>query len=555
MVIAPATAQIFDLSKVTYLNGKNSDQINQAAAVEQPSHADMVKVVTGFIDGLINLEVGKLETAASNGSDSKAQQKAQGNLDQYNQDKDSAVTPFVTEVAGDLAKHLFTVKKLLINDDLAEQKDGQELKFKANSAGAGGNIATESAGELAKQALTSVQNRLIGYGISIDIKQAAELQKEIIRELKKPPGLNSEAATAVSAAAASTVATTENIHPENPNISIIDFLKEKQSALAKGLLGSTLVVAFLNQPADRKTGQASGISQLREFNERIGETVGDWNSNLEKVENALKDFGTNLGENTKFITTYLGKDSFNAEFNKLSEDRKIQVGILLKNLETTVDEKTMVNLTGKITGQLGENAKQNLQIGLSSLISDHDNSNTPNTLFTLNLSKANEHLEKYNQALKDIKSKNLSTQQEIQDKQKATNEFLEDIKGDLKNKTLSIEDVKVIQKSLEVTEEKRKSGKASPAIDNIFGNFINSMKEKAKEQGIEITEEGLKQFAGIGVALAIGTTLFCPKLLGGLVQSAFSLGTMLTQTIIPIYNNMTQTNIAKALTEKTKQSN
>jgi hypothetical protein len=213
----------------------------------------------------------------------------------------------------------------------------------------------------------------------------------------------------------------------------------------------------------------------------------------------------------------------------------------------------MVGLTGKITGQLGNGVKQSLQTKLSSLIDD--NSNTPNTLFTLNLSKANEHLEKYNQALKDIKSKNLSTQQEIQDKQKATNEFLEDIKGDLKNKTLSIEDVKVIQKSLEVTEEKRKSGKASPAIDNIFGNFINSMKEKAKEQGIEITEEGLKQFAGIGVALAIGTTLFCPKLLGGLVQSAFSLGTMLTQTIIPIYNNMTQTNIAKALTEKTKQSN
>ncbi len=77
------------------------------------------------------------------------------------------------------------------------------------------------------------------------------------------------------------------------------------------------------------------------------------------------------------------------------------------------------------------------------------------------------------------------------------------------------------------------------------------MKEKAKEQGIEITEEGLKQFAGIGVALAIGTTLLCPHLIGNLAKGAFSLGTMITQIGLPLYEKHTQSNIIKTLAQKT----
>jgi hypothetical protein len=517
-----------DVRTIPYFKDKTDKEISAAAAVQQPSHPEMLTVVTNFLDALINSGT---ETAAGNNSNTEAQK--------------AEAQKIVQEVAGDLAKHVFIVKELLINDRLAKkQEGGQGLAFIANTAsGTGSYVARESIGELAKQALESVKTNLHSYGIEIDTSKATKLQEVIIQKLQNPPKPKSEVDITASAAAeaASTAATTENTPPENPNISIIDFLKEKHSELTKGLLGCRSIVTFLNQPADSKTGQASGISQLRELNKKIEKEIDGWNNlDLDKAGPALKSFRDNLTENAKFIADHLGKGTFISEFPTLDENKKIQVGILLKSLETTVDEKIMVGLTGKITGQLGNGVKQSLQTKLSSLIDD--NSNTPNTLFTLNLSKANEHLEKYNQALKDIKSKNLSTQQEIQEKQKATNEFSEDIKRDLENKTLSIEDVKVIQKSLELTEEERKSGKASPAIDNIFGNFINSMKEKAKEQGIEITEEGLKQFAGIGVALAIGTTLFCPKLLGGLVQSAFSLGTMLTRTIIPIYNNMTQRN-------------
>ena len=185
MVIAPATAQIFDLSKVAYLKDKTHDEISAAAAVEQPSHAEMVKLVTGFIDNLINLQVGKLATAAGDSSNPEAQQKATNHLNDYNTNKDSSVASFKNEVASGLAKNIYAVKQLLIHDELAEHKDNQELTFKTKDSVDGSSIATESAGELAKQALTLVEQKLLAYGISINNSQATQLQTEIIQELKK----------------------------------------------------------------------------------------------------------------------------------------------------------------------------------------------------------------------------------------------------------------------------------------------------------------------------------------------------------------------------------
>jgi hypothetical protein len=560
MVSNPTTIN-FDLSRVTYFKDKGT-QIDQAKAqaVDQLSHAEMVKDLTGFIDALIELKVDKLEAVAKDTDNPKAQ-KAAESLDKYKEDR--TVTSFKGEVADELAKNIYAVQHLLIQDNLANP-NGQEMTFRKKGDVLGSHIVSDSAKELTEQTLASIHTKLSAYGIKVNAKEAAQLKQVIIEELKKPPKPKSEVDITASAAAeaASTAATTETTDttatpektpPENPNNSTIDSFKEEYSKLAKGLLKCESVITFLNQPADSKTGQASGISQLRELNERIKQEVSGWN-NLDEAGPALKSFQDNLAENVKFIADHLRKETFISAFETLDNNKKIQVGILLKNLETTVDEKIMVGLTGKITGQLGNGVKQNLQTELSNLIENHNNSNTPNTLFTLNLSKANEHLEKYNQALKDIKSKNLSTQQEIQEKQKATAHFLESIKEGLGNRQLSPEDVKVIQKSLELTEEKRKSGKASPAIDNILGNFIDTLKEKGKELGLNITEESLKQFAGSAVVLAIGATLFCPNLIGNLAKGAFSLGTMMTQTVIPLYERHAQNNMMKALAQNKQNS-
>lgn len=542
----------FDLSRVTYFKDKGS-QIDQAKAkaVEQLSHAEMVTVVTGFIDKLIQSGVEELATAAKNGSNTEAQ----GHLDKYRTDT-TTVASFKGKVADELAKNIYAVQHLLIKNNLANP-DGTEVKFKKKDDVLGQDIVFESVQELAEQTLASIHTKLSAYGIKVNAEEAAQLKKVIIEELKKPPKPKSETpevtppvvtgTTSDASQSDKTATASENTPAENSNTSIINDLKEQQNKLAKQLIAIPEIQTFLNQKADQN--QESGMSQLRELNQKIKERGKDWDKNLDTVTGALKSFQDNLAENVKFIADHLRKETFISAFETLDNNKKIQVGILLKNLETTVDETTMVGLTGKITGQLGEKAKESLRTKLGGLIEQQNQSEKLANPFALNLNKANEYLEKYNGALKEIKNKNLPTQKKIAEKQKATDEFLGQIQESLDDKTLSIEDVKVINKSLGLTEEQRKSGKASPAIDNICGRFIDSMKEKGKELGIDITEEGLKQFAGTAVVLAIGAALFCPNLVGNLTKGAFSLGAMITQTVLPLYQNITQANLTKTLAE------
>lgn len=542
----------FDLSRVTYFKDKGS-QIDQAKAkaVEQLSHAEMVAVVTGFIDKLIQSGVEELATAARNGSNTEAQ----GHLDKYNREI-TTVDSFKGKVADELAKNIYAVQHLLIEDGLANPGD-QQMTFKRKDGALGRDIVSTSAQELAQQALKSVQDELSAYGITVNTGETTKLERVITGELKKPPKPKSETqevtppvvtgTTSDTSQSEKTATASENTPAENSNTSIINDLKEQQNKLAKQLIAIPEVQTFLNQKADQN--QESGISQLRTINQKIINNESVVNDRTD-LTSALETFQDNLKNNIQFIKANLNKDNFLEELSTLDTDKQIQVGILLKNLEITIDEKTMVNLTGKITGQLGEKAKESLRTELGDLIEQQNQSKKLANPFAPNLNGANEYLEKYNGALKEIKNKNLPTQTEIAEKQKATDEFLKIIKEDLARGSLSVEDVKVIHKSLGLTEKARKSGKASPAIDNICGRFIDSMKEKGKELGMEITEEGLKQFAGTAVVLAIGAALFCPNLVGNLTKGAFSLGAMLTQTILPLYQNITQANITKTLAEK-----
>jgi len=191
MVSNPITAN-FDLTRIPYLKDRSQEQVNTAAEIQSPSQAEMVKVVTGFIDNLINLEVQKLEKIADGDSNTEAQNTAQEKLQKYIDEKATTVDPLVQGVAGELAKNIYAVKQFLIDGRLAAQEEANELKFKANANGSGGNIAAESAKELASQALAFVGERLSAYGIKIDTSLAAQLQTEIIQELKAPPKPKSE---------------------------------------------------------------------------------------------------------------------------------------------------------------------------------------------------------------------------------------------------------------------------------------------------------------------------------------------------------------------------
>lgn len=498
MVSSPTIATRFNLDAVPYLNGK-SEQIKQAAAkaVEQQNRAEMVTVLTGFIDGLVNLEVKRLEKDAGDSSNTATQATAQGNLDKYNKDKDSTVTPFVKDVADELAKHLFTVKKLLINDDLAEPKDGQELKFKANSTGAGGNIATESAGELAKQALTSVQNRLIGYGISIDIKQAAELQKEIIRELKKPPEPKSETPE-VTTEVVTKATSDSNQSNKAPTVDDVEnFVKSIQQA----------------SPALDKLSQSrEGLEVLSQRINSISEEVGGGAVDQATLEKFQNNIFPNLADEKKFPDAV----------SKLNQGEKATLKTILCAVHGQADKDITCNEMSvharNINKGLGANSTslQNINEGIDNLVKTRESDTQPNKQPDLaNLKKVNQLLVTFEEELK--KAGELSSAAEkVTAREEAQTKLLSELKNSLEGNLIDVADLKMLKEVL-----------AKP--DSANSNYNERANKFLKD--LNISTDDLKQWGSMTAMLAVGLMIFCPRAIGNLVKTGTGLATTAAKTL------------------------
>ncbi|MBU6196898.1 MAG: hypothetical protein KGO93_04965 [Cyanobacteria bacterium REEB446] len=489
MVIAPTTAQIFDLSKVAYLKGKSSEQISAAAEVEQPSHAAMVTVVTGFIDGLINLEVGKLETAASNSSDSKAQ----GNLDQYN--ADTTVASFKSDVAGDLAKNIYAVKQFLIEGDLAEQKDGQELKFKTKDSLDGGKIADESAQELAQQALKSVQEKLSAYGISINAGEAAQLQQEIIRELKKPPEPKNETTTAAE------IPTEKPVDHEKILAAITNFTKEISNLDA--------VKTLLKKD--------NGLKTLSALNADLSNSIPK--TDTEARNNALSSFETNYEQNKTFINNNISNsETFTTKFNSLDDENKLQIQIMLKNLElSTKHTNTVKEIAGsaqEIKQALSGDSFQQLSNKLNKLKENSTNENKGNNLDTVN-----NLLKDFNKSLQDIETNNqLNKIERINKKNEAIEAFTKKLSTELKQNKLSTLDIELIEERLDPSKNETAEQSQKAITERVLKN-------------LNISEEQLKSFGSLAIAAVVGLMVFCPNAIGNLVKGGTGLAAMAAQTL------------------------
>jgi hypothetical protein len=494
MVIAPTTAQIFDLSKVAYLKDKTAQEINAAAAVQQPSHAEMVTVVTKFLDGLVNLEVGKLETAAGNGSDTEAQQTAQRNLIQYNADKDPAIAPLVKGVASDLAKNIYAVKQFLIEGDLAEHKDNQELTFKTKDSVNGGKIADESAQELAQQALKSVQYRLSAYGINIDNSQATQLQTEIIQELKKkPPEPKSE-----------TPADHEEI-----STAFTKFITE--------ISNLTSVKTLL--------GKNNGLKTLGNLNQDLADLnpiVKDEASLPAALEKAFKALDEKAhSKNEAFINNYLANPKkFQQEFKKLDDNQKLQIQMTLINIEEQEKQtKTINNIASSIAEikqGLGVDRLGTLLNKLKSVNESHTSSSQEN------------HLESIDNLLNDF-NKTLKTanqagtgEEKIEERNKATEAFIEKLNTGLTNGSLSNADIELIQKYLDPKNTESQEQSQKSITEQVFKNSIKNL---------NLSEEQLKSFGGLAIAAVVGLMVFCPNAIGNLVKSGTGLAAMAAQTL------------------------
>jgi hypothetical protein len=533
MVIAPATAQIFDLSKVAYLKDKTHDEISAAAAVEQPSHAEMVKLVTGFIDKLIQSGVDKLETAASNGSDTEAKTTAQINLEAYNRNQGS-VTSFKGEIASDLAKNIYAVKQFLIEGGLAEHKDNQELTFKTKDSVDGSKIAAESAKELAHQALELVNERLSAYGINVDTPQVTQLQTEIIQELKKPPELKSEAATV------SEIETTEIQTPNESRANPQELLTQFTKFITE-ISNLTSVKTLLKQN--------NGLEVLSKLNQDLADlnpiVKGEASlpAALEKAFKALDEKAHS--KNEAFINNYLANpEKFKQEFNTLLDDnQKLQIQMTLINIEGQAKQtKTINNIASSIAeikSGLGGDRLAALLSELSSVNKGHTTLSKENHLDTIdNL------LEGFKKDLEPTSTANREDRIAIRDE--ATKAFIQKLNTGLKDESLSNADIKLIAQRLEKPNQEGDSGKNAKEIaEQVLENSIKNL---------NISQTELQKFGGLAVAAVVGLMIFCPNAIGNLFKGGAGLVAMAAPQITPLLaaKMMMQTNQKGVSTQLTQ---
>jgi hypothetical protein len=487
MVITPTTATKVNF-EVSYLKGKSSEQISTAAAVQQPSHAEMLTVVTEFIDGLINLDVEKLKTNA-NGSDDIAR-KAKENLNNYT--TDTTVLPFVKEVASDLAKNIYAVKHFLIDAGLAEHKNGQALTFKGNSTGAGGTIAAESAGELASQALQSVHNKLIGYGINIDTSEATVLAlgDKITGELKKPPEAKSETPEVNPPVVTETTSDASQSDKASTSDYIEKFVKNIQQA----------------SPALAKLSQSrEGLEILLERLNSISETVG-----LGTVDkDTLKEFQNNIFPNLT------DERKFTAAVSKLSEDERAALKTILCAVHCQADKDITCNEMSvhaqNINKNLGTNSTslENINNGIDGLIQSHQPSDaTPDKLPDLaNLKKVNQLLVTFKEELTKA-NKLSSTADKVTAREKAQTTLLNELKISLDDKSINVADLKMLKEVL-----------AKP--DSANSNYNERANKFLKD--LNISTDDLKQWGSMTAMLAVGLIIFCPRAITGVMQAGTGL--------------------------------
>ena len=510
MVIAPTTTN-FNLQAVPYLKGKSHEEINAAAAVQQPNHAEMVTVLTGFIDKLINLEVGKLATAAGDSSNPEAQQKATNHLNDYNTNKDSSVASFKNEVASGLAKNIYAVKQLLIHDELAEHKDNQELTFKTKDSVDGSSIATESAGELAKQALTLVEQKLLAYGISINNSQATQLQTEIIQELKKKP-------------------------PEPKSETPADH--EKIST------AFTKFITEISNLASVKTllEQDNGLEVLSKLNQDLADLnpiVKDETNLPAALENAFKALNDEAHSKNKTLIndSLANPEKFTEEFNKLDDNQKLQIQMTLINIEGQAKQTKIINniasSIAEIKQGLGSDRLTALLDNLESINGKTSSENQENHLDTINtlLNDFNQNLKTANQAE--------SGEEKIDKRNKVIEAFIEKLNTGLKNGSISNADIELIQDHLDPNKTENQEQSQKSITEKVFKNSIKNL---------NLSEEQLKGFAGIAVAAVVGLMVFCPNAIGNLVKSGTGLAAMAAQTLPMLFQ-------AQAMMQMSKKSN
>jgi hypothetical protein len=525
MVIAPTTTN-FDLSRVTYFKDKGT-QIDQAKAqaVDQLSHAEMLTVVTGFIDRLIQSGVDKLEADTANGSNAEAQ----ANLDKYRTDTTTTVASFKGEVADKLAQNIYAVKHLLIKDELANP-NGEEMTFKHKDGAWGKDIVSESAQKLAEHTLASIHTKLSAYGITVNAGEATKLEQVIIGELKKPPKPKSETVItetppiidgASNTTTASTVTTeTEGTQTSNePAVSTKELLTQLNEFI-QPISDLAPVKALLKQDNGLKT-----LTKLNQDLADLNPNIQDESTLRAALEKALKALDDRAHSyNANFINQYLtDPEQFKEKFSDLDDNHKLQIQITLKGIEEKAQQtKTINNIVSSIVEikeGLGGDRLTTLLKDLSSVNKGYTTPSKENHLDTIdNL------LEVFKKDLEPASTARREDSIAIRDE--ATKAFIEKLNTGLKDGSLSNADIKLIAQRLEKPNQEGDSGKSAKEIaEQVLENSIKNL---------NISKTELQKFGGLAVAAVVGLMIFCPNAIGNLFKGGAGLVAMAAPQITPL---------------------
>jgi hypothetical protein len=531
------------LKEIPYVRGKTDDEISAAVAAARQPDPEKVKIVTGFINNLINLEISKLEKDASNPYDAKAQQKAQQSRIKYHTNSPVAL---VNEVADTLTKNIFIVQELVGRDCLGY------TDFNKTYAEGLNNIE-QSTEVLLHSAIDIVNSKLSGYSMKIDTNNLQQSAKALVQELRNPPKPKSqttitggEANSPTETAAKTGTSITETPPATGTVNTTTETTKSSETPADHEKISTafTKLITEISNLSSVKTllQQDNGLETLSKLNQdlaNLNPIIKDKNALQAPLAQALQALDENThSENKTFINNYLANpEKFKEEFAKLSDDHKLQIQMTLINIEGQAKQtKTINNIASSIAeikSGLGNDRLDTLLDNLKTINEQTSSENQENHLDTINtlLNEFNETLKTANQAG--------TGEEKIEERNKATEAFIEKLNTGLTNGSLSNADIELIQKYLDPKNTENQEQSQKSITEQVFKNSIKN---------VNISEEQLKSFGGLAIAAVVGLMVFCPNAIGNLVKSGTGLATMAAQTLPMFFQ-------AQAMMQMSKKGN
>lgn len=504
------------LKTIPYVRGKTDDEINVAVAAAGVPDPEKVKIVTGFIDNLINLEVGK-QTVAKDTTNSEAPSAAKGNLDKYNQEKDSAVTLLVREVADTLTKDFFIVQQLVGRDCQGYQD------FNKTSAEGLNNIE-QSTEVLLNSAIDMVNHKLSDYSMKIDTNNLQQSAKALVEELRNPPKpksqttINREAdsltetatKTGTSTTGTPPAAGTVNTTTETTKSSETSADSEKAPTaddvenFVKSIQQASPALANLSKS---RKGLEVLSQRISSISEEAGGTVNQ--ATLDQFQNNIFP---NLADEKKFTDAV----------SKLSQVEKTTLKKILCAVHGQADKDITCNEMSvharNINKGLGANSTslQNINEGIDNLVKTRESDTQPNKQPDLaNLKKVNQLLVTFEEELK--KAGELSSAAEkVTAREEAQKKLLNELKKSLDANLIDVADLKMLKEVL-----------AKP--DSANSNYNERANKFLKD--LNISTDDLKQWGSMTAMLAVGLMIFCPRAIGNLVKTGTGLATTAAKTL------------------------